>query len=147
MAALDPPESADDMHYYRANEHLRETCAEGVASVVTEFLSHVFEIREDAIKLRQKASDVSIGLTGYTAYHDMSTLEDEYQKYHKYLIEARKSLLNQSPGDFGLLEMSINWHMNRWEMFSDEIVSQIDLAFDELERTRTLITFMRKLPR
>jgi Zn-dependent M32 family carboxypeptidase len=127
------------MHYRRAYFILEEN-VRAPPKDVAQFLSHILEIEHKAINLRQKASKVDIACTGYDAYNKMSKLEKIYQENHDNLIDARKSILKNDYEQFNLLEPRGGIGVINWNDFGDDILEQINTAFDELERTRTLIT-------
>lgn len=101
----------------------------------TEFYAELIRIDRQAAKLRLKAAKVPIDLTGYSARKRLSDLLDEYVNLYKELIGARIAAETE-PYKFDAVDQNFqNRASNEFYELRNKILSQLNSAFDEVDRT------------
>jgi hypothetical protein len=125
----------------RVSRFAQVRLGEGRYTATVEFLDEVLDIDRSAIKMRLDTTKIQLGLTGYTAYRDLSEIESEYIELHQALTEARMACETSDPHVFSQVDQSFSKEPdNKFSSHRGDIIEQVNSTFDELERTRQTIS-------
>lgn len=124
----------------RARSRLRKIKFNPRESVV-EFYAHLIQIDTEAARLRQNIASTDLDPTGFSRWRDLQRFESKYVDLHSDLLSARQAIIRHEPWKFERVEANFDTDgPNDLIPYRNQITKKLNSAFDELSRTREVLT-------
>jgi len=110
-------------------------------TAAVEFYAELIELNQEAIELRKRLASCKTGLFGIQSYRKLSSFEDEYVRIHDEIVTAQTAAVTGEPYRFGRVDKGFTGDAeNDFNTYQDRMIKQAEGCFQEIERTRSLLT-------